>query len=508
MRAPTARRATRRSCMADGRHKPLADLRPSATRSTGPSARGAYRRYVPTEVLAPLVDGEARLPGRRSRTAPSWSRAATTASSPTRGWKHVTGAEQRRRSAARTSRSTTSCSAPGGSPPAAGHDRRLPARLPLRDDPRRRRTSARTPTSARPGARRRPPVPARARRRRGARSRPATTCRGSRSSDRRVRVRGGRRRHARRSRRSARRRGAQVERIRDAHRAGPRSRATTGARGSSPASSTPRAVAASGVLRICNTDADDHRLDRRDCLRRFGFDAVVEERRHASQRPRYVRLRGGLREHLRFFHTVDPAITRKRDHRRDRRSRPTRRCASRRSSRSASAMRLYDITTGTGDFIANGVVSHNCFARPTHTYLDFDAGRDFEREIVVKVNAPEVAAARSWRGRRGRASTSRWGRTPIRTSGSRGATSSCPGSGRRCGTPAPLLDPHEVAAAAARHRPPEGDRASVAGIARQPLDPDARREGLAGDRAAHAATRGRGSRRSPSSTGPASPAGS
>ena len=51
---------------------------------------------------------------------------------------------------------------------------------------------------------------------------------------------------------------------------------------------------------------------------------------------------------------------------------------------------LFDITTGTGDFIANGVVSHNCFARPTHTYLGFDAGRDFEREIVVKVNAPEV----------------------------------------------------------------------------------------------------------------------
>ena len=31
-----------------------------------------------------------------------------------------------------------------------------------------------------------------------------------------------------------------------------------------------------------------------------------------------------------------------------------------------------------------------CFARPTHRYLDLDAGRDFEREIVVKVNAPEV----------------------------------------------------------------------------------------------------------------------
>jgi DNA repair photolyase len=31
-----------------------------------------------------------------------------------------------------------------------------------------------------------------------------------------------------------------------------------------------------------------------------------------------------------------------------------------------------------------------CFARPTHRYLDFDAGRDFEREIIVKVNAPEA----------------------------------------------------------------------------------------------------------------------
>src|SRR5918911_328226 len=38
-----------------------------------------------------------------------------------------------------------------------------------------------------------------------------------------------------------------------------------------------------------------------------------------------------------------------------------------------------------------------CFARPTHTYLDFNAGRDFEKEIVVKVNAPEVLRAEpSW----------------------------------------------------------------------------------------------------------------
>jgi DNA repair photolyase len=43
-----------------------------------------------------------------------------------------------------------------------------------------------------------------------------------------------------------------------------------------------------------------------------------------------------------------------------------------------------------------------CFARPTHTYLGMDSGRDFEREIVVKVNAPELVRAElgrnSWEG--------------------------------------------------------------------------------------------------------------
>jgi len=34
-----------------------------------------------------------------------------------------------------------------------------------------------------------------------------------------------------------------------------------------------------------------------------------------------------------------------------------------------------------------------CFARPTHEYLDFNAGRDFDKEIVVKVNVPEVLRA-------------------------------------------------------------------------------------------------------------------
>jgi DNA repair photolyase len=43
-----------------------------------------------------------------------------------------------------------------------------------------------------------------------------------------------------------------------------------------------------------------------------------------------------------------------------------------------------------------------CFARNTHTYLDMDAGHDFNTQIVVKINAPELArrelAAARWRG--------------------------------------------------------------------------------------------------------------
>lgn len=31
-----------------------------------------------------------------------------------------------------------------------------------------------------------------------------------------------------------------------------------------------------------------------------------------------------------------------------------------------------------------------CYARPTHQYLGFGAGTDFERRIVVKRNAPEL----------------------------------------------------------------------------------------------------------------------
>jgi DNA repair photolyase len=157
-----------------------------------------------------------------------------------------------------------------------------------------------------------------------------------------------------------------------------------------------------GALRISSTDkAIVERIA--SCLRRFGFSFAIETRTNPGREKPviYLRLLGGMREHLRFFHTVDPAITRKRtiEGRAIRNDAPLRVTS---IEPLGVDLPMFDITTGTGDFIANGVVSHNCFARPTHAYLNMGAGEDFERKIVVKVNAPEVLRRelrkRSWQG--------------------------------------------------------------------------------------------------------------
>ncbi|HXP55903.1 MAG TPA: intein-containing Rv2578c family radical SAM protein [Streptosporangiaceae bacterium] len=154
-----------------------------------------------------------------------------------------------------------------------------------------------------------------------------------------------------------------------------------------------------GVWRVSNTDPKiiDATVD---SLAALGFHYVLEPPRPPNGIVT-VRLRGGVREAIRFFHTTDPAITRKRS---------IDGFALKSGAKLQVAeikplgieMPMYDITTGTGDFIANGVVSHNCFARNTHTYLDLDAGHDFDSKVVVKVNAPELLrkklASASWPG--------------------------------------------------------------------------------------------------------------
>jgi DNA repair photolyase len=154
-----------------------------------------------------------------------------------------------------------------------------------------------------------------------------------------------------------------------------------------------------GILRVANTDPDMLRWAF-DCLRHFGFDPAIDRTNDANGLC-YVRVRGGLTEHLRFFHSVDPAITRKRTI-----DGTAIKTGAKLGVVSIEPLELdlplYDITTGTGDFIANGVISHNCFARNSHKYLDLDAGQDFDSRVVVKVNAGELLrrelAAPRWRG--------------------------------------------------------------------------------------------------------------
>jgi DNA repair photolyase len=142
---------------------------------------------------------------------------------------------------------------------------------------------------------------------------------------------------------------------------------------------------------LCISHTDEAVIGRiGESLRSFNMEYRIERREHRDRKPsNVVRVLGGLREHLRFFHSVDPAVARKRD-------------ISNQAVTSAAqvcvvaieplgrAMRLYDITTGSGDFIANGVVSHNCYARPSHAYLGLSAGIDFETRLFYKADAGRV----------------------------------------------------------------------------------------------------------------------
>jgi DNA repair photolyase len=154
-----------------------------------------------------------------------------------------------------------------------------------------------------------------------------------------------------------------------------------------------------GILKILNLDEKFMEATAR-CLRRFGFDYVVERSSPGDARSG-VRLLGSFYDYARFFQITQIAISRKRD-------------LAGMALRSDLSLRvvsvealavevpMFDITTGTGDFIASGVVSHNCYARPTHEYLGFGAGTDFDRKITVKMRAAERLRERlahpTWKG--------------------------------------------------------------------------------------------------------------
>lgn len=149
-----------------------------------------------------------------------------------------------------------------------------------------------------------------------------------------------------------------------------------------------------GILRISNKDP--HMVAAiTGSLRAHGFEFATEPPRGNGVVS--IRLLGGLPARRRFFDVTQPAITRKLD-------------VIGTAVKGVAPLRvvgiddleetidMIDITTTTGDFVANGVISHNCFARGTHEYLDLDAGRDFDSQVIVKINVAEVLEKELRRG--------------------------------------------------------------------------------------------------------------
>ena len=151
------------------------------------------------------------------------------------------------------------------------------------------------------------------------------------------------------------------------------------------------------VLRITQLD---HTPLRRctEYGRRLGFDFALEPRAaHAST----VRLTGSLTERMRFFSVCRPAIARKIEAIFDREMNLTPQTIE--AVEIGPVLDVVDITTSTRTFFAEGLATHNCFARPTHEYLGFSSGVDFETKILVKEDAPELLRAelskKSWEPR-------------------------------------------------------------------------------------------------------------
>ena len=127
----------------------------------------------------------------------------------------------------------------------------------------------------------------------------------------------------------------------------------------------------------------------------LGFRFVLEPRPGQAST---LRLTGRLVDRIRFFSTCRPAIFRKMG--------ALYGCEMNVEPETVLAVEpgpvvdVVDIQTSTGTFFAAGLATHNCYARPTHEYLGFSAGLDFERRIMVKEDAPallrQALAAPRW----------------------------------------------------------------------------------------------------------------
>jgi DNA repair photolyase len=139
----------------------------------------------------------------------------------------------------------------------------------------------------------------------------------------------------------------------------------------------------SSTIRILNTDTPLLEFTRKS-LKNFGFH-IINDKPNKNTNCKTIRIRGGLEEYIRFFQTMNPAIKRKivLEGKQVKKSFRIKEIIDLNEIRE-----MHDITTGTRTFIANGLVSHNCYARFMKRFTNHH--EPWGKFLDVKINAVEL----------------------------------------------------------------------------------------------------------------------
>lgn len=132
------------------------------------------------------------------------------------------------------------------------------------------------------------------------------------------------------------------------------------------------------ILRMGDTSLEHFEFIKK-CLKEYSFE-FKEEMHNTKNKVMYsVRLLGGISERIRFYSLTNPAILRKRKIRQKKAKYP-------RQIKSIICLnqiiRMIDIQTSTENFFANGICSHNCYAKRMAGRFDRIPEKGWDHPII------------------------------------------------------------------------------------------------------------------------------
>ena len=128
-----------------------------------------------------------------------------------------------------------------------------------------------------------------------------------------------------------------------------------------------------GLLRISNKDVQIISDIETSC-KKLGFKTVIEPQLKGMHNGVHtIRINGGMIDHVRFFAVTTPSVQRKQKHLLGRTTHnphyPTR--AKIRHLKDYGLAEVYNITTKTGNYVANGLVSKNCYGKENKDFKHY-----------------------------------------------------------------------------------------------------------------------------------------